>query len=183
MIRAEYNTLEMCPKALNAIGVDVLRTNVFTLTVVHEYVIVAILLQLVIDGCLVGVGGRATFNELAHNGHQGCALSVFHLHCNHLSITLNHAEDWGLGLCGTTLSALSALAFVLVGLTTTKVHLIHFNLTTKGYGIALTIETTNLMQHKPRSLLRDLDVTTKLVAANTLLVAAHKVHCHKPLAK
>ena len=52
---------------------------------------------------------------------------------------------------------------MLVGLTTTKVHFIHFDLTIQFNLVSDAIETTNLMENEPSGLLCNCKVTSKLV--------------------
>jgi len=43
MICRENDPLEMCPKALNSVGVDVIGTDVFPLGMINEQVLIAVL--------------------------------------------------------------------------------------------------------------------------------------------
>lgn len=47
----------------------------------------------------------------------------------------------------------------------------------------MLVERPNLMEHVPRSPLRDLYVPCQLAGGDALLVGGHEVHRHEPLAK
>ena len=70
---------------------------------------------------------------------------------------------------------------MLVLLPTAKVHFITLNLAFKGNGIVLCIETANLMKNEPSGFLSRVYIPCQLSRRHTLLVAADKIHSHKPL--
>lgn len=96
--------------------------------------------------------------KLLDDGHKGLGFGVFDLHGDSSAVTLYHAEDGGLGLCGTALSALGFLALMLVGLTSAKVHFVHFHVTIEGDGIVLGEQCADFVQHVPSGLLSYLAV-------------------------
>lgn len=183
MISTENNTLEMRPKALNAIGVDAVRSNELLLAVAHIVVTETLTAQSLIGNEFVSKQVCVLTDELLDNRHQGLGLGILDLHGNGLTVTLYHTENRSLGLGGTALSAFGLLAFVLVGLTATEVHFIHFHVTVKRNGIVLGKQCADFLQHIPSGLLRYLAVTGELVRGNTLLVRGNEVHGYKPLAE
>ena len=49
MVGREHNTLEVCPKALNAIGMDVTAPNELTLAVINKQVVITLLGKVIVD--------------------------------------------------------------------------------------------------------------------------------------
>lgn len=182
MVRAENTTLEMGPEALNGIGGDT-TLGVFLDTVADYTVDIAFACKTVVCGQFVREHVRVIGNELFDNRHKGLRLSVLHLHGTYGSFTFHHTENGRLGLGATSLGLFRFLGFVLVRFTAAKVHFVHFHLAGKGGSIVLFVQGANLVENKPSGFLRDVNVTAELVGRNTLLVAADKVHCHKPLDK
>lgn len=123
-------------------------------------------------------------HKLLDDGHKGLRLRVLDLYDDGTTVLpLHHAEDGGLCLRGTPLRTLGFLAFVLVGLAATEIHLVALHLAVKRNGIVLRVEGANLVEEKPSGLLRGMDVTCKLEGGDTLLVGGNEVHCHEPLAQ
>ena len=91
-----------------------------------------------------------------------------------------HAEDGSLRLGASSLRLLGFLDIMLVGFTPAKVHFIALYHTRKNH-ILLREKGANLMEDEPRSFLSHINVTAQLTGGNALLVAADKVHSHKPL--
>ena len=170
VVSAENHTLEMRPKALNAVGVDSVRSNELLLAVAHVIVTETLTAQTLVGNQFISQQVCVLTDELLDNRHQGLGLGILDLHSNGLTVTLNHTENRGLGLGGTALSAFGLLAFVLVGLTATKIHFVHLNVTVKRNGIVLCVQGADFVQHIPSGLLSHLTVTSELVRGNTLLV-------------
>ena len=154
--------------------------------------------QSIVDGRLVSNYGAAIRNEMADNGDNRGRLGVgdllrhlvgvrlfLHLACLGIHILSlpfhSHAEHGSLRL-GSTLRSLGFLVFVFVGFPTAKVHLITLHHARKG-DILLLEQGAYLMQNKPRSFLRYMDIRSKLHGRDTLLAAGDKVHSNEPLAK
>lgn len=148
MISTENNSLEMRPKDLNAIGVDAVRSNELLLAVVYIVVMETLTAQSLIGNEFVSKQVCVLTDELVDNRHQGLGLGILDLHSNGLTVTLNHTENRGLGLGGTALSTFGFLAFVLIGLTATEVHFVHFHVTVKRNGIVLGKQCADFLQER-----------------------------------
>ena len=182
MVGAEDAALEMRPESFNGIGADAVL-GILAHAVTDNPVDIALAGETAVGGQFIGEHLRIVSNELLDDGHQGLRLGVLHLHGTDTTLTFNHTEDGGLGLGGTSLGSFNPLGFVLVGLTTTKVHFIHFHLTVQGGGVVLTVKGADLMEDEPGGLLGDMNVTAELARGNALLVAADEIHRNEPLAK
>ena len=180
MVRTENTTLEMGPETLNGIGGDT-TLGVFLDTVADYSVDIAFACETIIGGQFVREHVGIVGNELLDNRHKGLCLGVLNFNGTYGSFTFHHTENRRLSLGATSLSLFRFLGFVLVRLTATKVHFVHFHLAGKGGGIVLLIQGANLVENEPSGFLRDVNVTAELVGRNALLVATDKVHCHKPL--
>lgn len=182
MISTKDAPLEVSPKALNGISGDV-TISVFLRSVTDDIVDISFLRKTLVSRHLIGEDTAVISNELLDNRHQGNGLGVFHLHGTDITLTDHHTEDGSLGLGAAALGILRFLGFVLVGLTATKVHLIHFHLAFKDGSIVLMVESTDLMENIPSGLLRDVDITAQLRRGNTLLVRRDEIHRNEPLAE
>ena len=158
---------------------------------------VVFLAKSVIGGQFVSDNGAALRNEMLYDGDKGCSLGVSHLlrhligmcflaHLTRILVDFlgfphhRHTENGRLRLCAAPLRLLGFLAIVLVGFTPAKVHFIALYYTRKNH-ILLRENGANLMEDEPSGFLRHINVTAQLTGGNALLVAADKVHSHKPL--
>lgn len=134
---------------------------------------------------------------MLNDGNEGCSLGVSHLlrHFVGMRLLTNltrllvhilcfpyhcHTEDGCLRLGAASLRLLRFLAIVLVGFPAAKVHLVTLHHAIKNH-ILLCEEGANLIEDEPRGFLRHINVAAQLTRGNALLVAADKVHSHKPL--
>ena len=93
----------------------------------------------------------------------------------------HHTEDGGLRLSATPLRLLRLLGFVFVRLPASEVHFVYLHLAFKGGRVVLIEKGADFMENVLRSLLRYLNISFELVGGYALLVAADKIHSHKPL--
>ena len=70
---------------------------------------------------------------------------------------------------------------VLPFLLAADVHLVTFHRASEHVPVALCIEPPDFLKHIPSRCLGDMDVAAQLMGGNALLMAADKVHGHKPL--
>lgn len=182
MISTKDAPLEVGPKALNGIGGHITH-GILLHPVTDNIVDITFLRKTVVGREFIGENPTVISNELLDNRHKGNGLGVLYLHGTDITLTGHHTEDRGLGLGATALSVLGFLAFVLVGFTATKIHLIALHFAIKGGSVILLVEGTNLMENVPSGLLRDIDVRSQLNGGDTLLVARDKVHRNEPLAE
>ena len=169
----------MSPKTFDGVGGDtVLR--IFLFAVVDDAVLVSFTRQTCIRTELVRKDMSIVSNELFDDGQKRSSLGVLYDKSTGFAFSCHHTEDGSLSLGGTSLRSFCFLGFVLIGFTSTKVHFVHFHLTVKDGSIVLCKQSTNFMENIPCSLLRDVDVTSKLMGGNPLLMATDKIHSHKP---
>ena len=158
---------------------------------------VVFLVKSVVCGQFIGDNGTALGNEMLNDGDKGCCLGIKHLFRHLIGMRLltnltrllvhilgfpyhRHTEDGCLRLSASALSLLGFLAIVLVGFPAAKVHLVTLHHAIKNH-ILLREEGANLMEDEPRGFLRHINVAAQLTGGNALLMAADKVHSHKPL--
>ena len=180
MVVSEHHTLEMSPETFNGVGSNSVLGELL-LAVMEDSVLVSFLGKPCVGREFVREDIGIVCHKLLDNWHKGGCLRVGNNDSPRLSLPCYHTEDGSLRFGGTPLSLLRLLGFVLVRLPAAKVHLIHLHLSFKGGVIVLVEEGTHLVQNVPRGLLRHLNVPCQLMRGNALLVAADKVHCHKPL--
>lgn len=155
------------------------------------------LVKSVVCGQFIGDNGTALGNEMLNDGDKGCCLGIKHLFRHLIGMRLltnltrllvhilgfpyhRHTEDGCLRLSASALSLLGFLAIVLVGFPAAEVHFIALYHARKNY-ILLREKGANLMEDEPRGFLRHINVAAQLTGGNALLMAADKVHSHKPL--
>ena len=85
-------------------------------------------------------------NELLDKRHQRFYFCVFYCHSDEFADALNHTEYSLLCLRRATLSALSALVFVLVLLCTAEIHIVALNSTRESVRIVLKERAVNLLK-------------------------------------
>ena len=158
---------------------------------------VIFLAKSVIGGQFVSDNSAAFRNEMLNDGNKGCRLGIsnllrnligvrLHMHLTRLGVHIlgfpyhRHTEDGCLRLSASALSLLGFLAIVLVGFPAAEIHFIALYHTRKNH-ILLCEEGANLMEDEPRGFLRHINVTAQLTGGYALLVAADKIHSHKPL--
>ena len=151
----------------------------------------------VIGGQFVSDNGAALRNEMLNDGDKGCRLCIVNLlrhlidvrlHTNFTRLGVHilgfpyhrHTEDGSLSLGASSLRLLGFLAIVLVGFPAAEVHFVTLHNTFKNH-IPLCEEGADFMEDEPRCFLRHINIPAQLTGGNALLVAADKVHSHKPL--
>ena len=180
MVVTEHHTLEMSPETFNGIGGDSVLGELL-LAVVDDSVLIAFFSKPCVGREFVREDIGIVCHELLDYGHKGSRLRVGNNDNPCLALPYHHTEYGSLRLGTPTLSFLCLLGFVLVGFPATEIHFVYLHLAFKGRSIILIEEGAYFMENVPRCLLRYLNIPCELVGGYALLVAADKVHSHKPL--
>ena len=158
MVNAKYHSLEMSPKAFNRVG-SATTIHELSLRMVDVLMVVTVLFETVITLALIGEDGGIISNELSDIGTKCFCLGIGYNESGSPARPFSHTEDSRLGFEGLALRMLSPFGLMLVLLPAAKIHFVTLNLSAKSLGITLSVQTANLVENVPSSLLRDADVT------------------------
>lgn len=145
MADAENTALEMRPEPLNAVG-GYVAVGELLRPVVDDGVDVALACKTIV---LICKDAGVISHELHNDGLERLGLCVLNVECDHVAVSFGHTEDGALGLQGASLRMLHLLGLVFVGLTATKVHLIHLHVAHEGLLIVLSVEGAYLLLDVP----------------------------------
>ena len=194
VVATRYHPSEVAPEPLDGVCEDV-PVSVLILAVLDHAVVVTYALNAIVSTQLISDDKGTLLDELLDEGLQRGLVGLVNYesvdigHGFPLAVlvdderALHHAEHGLLGLGRTSLRVWCFHRLVFPLLLAADVHLVALHLSVEPIVIGLREQCTNLVQHVPCRLLRDLNVAGELARRHTLLVRRDEVHGEEPLAK